>query len=101
MDTTNLRNILLEEMAKYAGEGLNAESYLMENRAESIYTIIDIAQVRGRRIIGTVLVARIEDNKVVIELDNNNKLLSDALIARGISETQIIRAYETQSLQTQ
>jgi hypothetical protein len=98
MDTGTLKQILIEEMHKYAGEGLNAYSYLTENEAEHLYTVVDIANVRGKRIIGTVLVARIDHDKIIIELDHNNKLLADALIARGIAENQLIRAYRDHTI---
>lgn len=94
MDARTLKQILIEEMQKYAGEGLNAYSYLTENEAEGVYTIVDIANVRGKRIIGTVLVARVQDDKIIIELDHNNKPLVDALYARAISEQQIVLAYK-------
>ena len=93
MNTKTLKQILIEELHKYAGEGLNAQSYLTENAQESLYTIVDIATVQGKRIVGTVLVARLQDGKIVIELDRNNKPLVDALAARGVPEAQIILAY--------
>lgn len=93
MDTGTLKQILIDELQKYAGEGLNAYSYLTENAIENLYTIVDIANVRGKRIIGTILVARLYDNKIIIELDHNNKLLADALIARGVPENQLVLAY--------
>jgi hypothetical protein len=93
MDTTTLKTILIEEMQKYAGEGLNAHSYFTSNEAALLYTVVDIANVRGKRIIGTVLVARLEGNQIVVELDHNNKPLVDALTARGISEKQLVLAY--------
>lgn len=98
MDTRNLKRILIEEMQKYAGEGLNAYSYLTENESESLYTVVDIANVRGKRIIGTVLVARLHDNKVIIELDHNNKPLVDALRARGVPEAQLVLAYRDNAI---
>jgi hypothetical protein len=93
MDTGTLKQILIEEMQKYAGEGLNAYSYLTENEIENLYTVVDIATVRGKRIIGTVLVARLHQNNIIIELDHNNKLLADVLIARGVPEDQLVLAY--------
>lgn len=93
MDTKTLKQILTEEMQKYAGEGLNAYSYLTENETEKLFTVVDIANVRGKRIIGTVLVVRLDDAKIIIELDHNNKPLVDALIARDIPEEQLILAY--------
>jgi XisI protein len=98
MDTGTLKQILVEEMQKYAGEGLNATSYLTENETENLYTIVDIANVRGKRIIGTVLVARLYNEKIIIELDHNNKQLVDALIARGVPQEQLVLAYRDMTL---
>lgn len=98
MDTGTLKQTLIEEMQKYAGEGLNASSYLTENEVEQLYTVVDIANVRGKRIIATVLVARLQDNKIIIELDHNNKLLGDALLARGVPEEQLVLAYRDMTL---
>lgn len=98
MDTSTLKHILYEEMQKYAGEGLNAHSYLTINDEENLYTVVDIANVRGQRIIGTVLVARVADNHIVIELDRNNKLLATALQARGVPKNQITEAYLNRKL---
>jgi hypothetical protein len=93
MDSGTLKTILIEEMQKYAGEGLNASSYLTQNEAEEIYTVVDIANVRGNRIIGTVLVAHLHDAKIIIELDQNNKPLVDALTARGVPTEQLVLTY--------
>lgn len=98
MDTRTLRQILIAEMEKYAGEGLNAVSYLMQNATEDIYTVVDIATVRGKRIIGNVLVARLYEGKIIIELDHNNKPLVDALTASGIPEDRIILAYQDHTI---
>ncbi len=100
MDSKTLEQILREEMQKYAGPGLNAHSYLTENEAESLYTVVDIADVRGQRIIGTVLLAHIVDERIVIELDHNNKLLVDALRGRGVPDEQIVLAYLGESAQS-
>lgn len=98
MDTTALKQILIEEMQKYAGEGLNAYSYLTKNEADHIYSVIDIAAVRGQRLVSTVLIARLVGDRIVIELDHNNKELVDALTARGVPAEQIILAYRGDSV---
>jgi hypothetical protein len=98
MDTRTLKQILVEEMQKYAGEGLNAYSYLTANEAENLYTVVDIASVRGKRIIGTVLVARLHDDRIIIELDHNSKPLVDALTARGVPKDQITLTYRDMTL---
>ena len=71
MDTGTLKTILLEEMQKYAGEGLNAYSYFTANEAEQLYTVVDIANVRGKRIIGTVLVVRLQADQIIIRVGIN------------------------------
>jgi len=88
----------LEELQGYTGEGLNDFAYLTANEAEQIYTIIDIARVRDRRLVDTVLVARLAGDQVVIELDRHDKLLVDALQARGVPESQIVLAYRGDTL---
>ena len=98
MDTATLKEILLEELQGYAGEGLNDFAYLTTNEAEQIYTIVDIAQVRDKRLVGMVLVARLTGDQVIIELDRHDKLLVDALQARGVPESQIVLAYRGDAL---
>lgn len=93
MDTATLKQILVEELEGYTGEGLNDFAYLTANESERLYSIVDIAQVRDKRLVGTVLVARLTDEQVVIELDRHDKLLVDALRARGVPESQIVLAY--------
>ena len=98
MDTGTIKNILLEELECYTGEGLNDFAYLTANEAEQLYTIVDIAKVREKRLVGTVLVARLAGDQVVIELDRHDKLLVDALKARGVPESQIVLAYRGDAL---
>ncbi|MCY3866700.1 MAG: element excision factor XisI family protein [Chloroflexi bacterium] len=98
MDTATLKEILLEELQGYTGEGLNDFAYLTTNEAEQIYTIVDIAQVRDKRLVGTVLVARLTGDQVIIELDRHDKLLVDALQARGVPDSQIVLAYRGDAL---
>ena len=93
MDTATLKHILLEELEGYTGKGLNDFAYLTTNEVEQIYTIVDIARVRDKRLVGTVLVARLANDQVIIELDRHDKLLVDALKARGVPESQIVLAY--------
>ncbi|MDQ7024706.1 MAG: element excision factor XisI family protein [Anaerolineae bacterium] len=94
MDTTTLRQILLAEMRKYAGEGFNAFSHLTISEDEKVYAIIDFADVLGKRVVGAVLIARLIDNMIYIDLDHNDKMLVDALLAHGVPEDQIILAYQ-------
>jgi XisI protein len=94
MDTTTLKQILYEEMCLYAGEGLNAVSYLTVNEEQQLYAVIDFANIRGKRIVGAVLIARLIDDMIYIDLDYNNKMLVDALRAWGVPENQMVLMYQ-------
>ncbi|MEO1644911.1 MAG: element excision factor XisI family protein [Chloroflexota bacterium] len=93
MDTKILRQILLEEMEKYSGKGLNDYAYLTSNESDQVYSVIDIAIIHGKWIVSTVLVARIVGQQIVIEVDHHDKQLADALLARDVPQEQIILAY--------
>lgn len=93
MDTATPKEVLVEELEGYTGEGLNDLAYLTVNDSEQIHTIVDIAKVRDKRLVGTALVARLTGDRVVIALDRHDKLLVDALLARGVPEAQIVLAY--------
>ena len=93
MDTATLKQILLDEMQKYTGEGLNDLATLTTNEAAQMYAVIDVAQIRNKRVVGAVLVAHLERNQIVIDLDVHDKTLGDALEARGVPASQIKRAY--------
>ena len=98
MDTGAIKEILLDEMKKYTGEGLNDYAYLTSNDVDQIYTVVDIATIRGKRLVSTVLVTRIVGHQIVIELDRHDKQLVDALRARGVPEKQLILAYRGDSV---
>lgn len=89
-----LKDILLQELEGYTGEGLNDSAYLTTNETEGIYTIVDFATVRGKRLVGTVLVVRLVNDCVFIELDRHDKPLAEALKARGVPPSQIVLAYQ-------
>ncbi len=97
MDTQTLKQILKEEMSQYAKQGLNAYSYLTITEDETLYAVIDIATIRGAQIIGAVLVARVLDDTIYIDLDLNDKFLADALLARGVPHNQIKLTYQGES----
>ncbi len=98
MDTFTLKQILLEELQKYTGKGLNDVAYLTTNESAQIYSVLDIAVVGETRIVATVLVARLVNDQVIIEIDRHDKMLVDALLECGVPEDQIILAYRGDSV---
>lgn len=91
MDT--LKQIVHQVVAGYVGKVLNGYSYLTQSVDGDVYTVVDVPQVKGKHISGVSLVVRIVGDKVVVERDQNDKLVVDALVQAGIARRDIILAY--------
>jgi len=88
-----LKDTVRQVMAGYAGKGLNSISYLTQSDDGTVLTITDFAQIRGEHVMGVSLVVRIAGDTVIVERDQNDKIVRDALIEAGIPPEQIILAY--------
>ena len=91
MDT--LKQIVREVVAGYSGKVLNGYSYLTHNDDGTVYTVVDVARSNQKHISGISLIVRIAGNKVIIERDQNDKPLVDALTQAGVAREDIILAY--------
>jgi hypothetical protein len=89
----SLRETLREAMMGYAVKGYNGVSYLTHSDDEQLFTVVGFGNVHGKRIVDLGLVARLVDDKIVIERDINDKILADALLQAGIPREQIVLAY--------
>jgi hypothetical protein len=84
---------------EYAVDGANFKSYLTANHDEDLFTVVDIARDQdNRRFTATSIVLEILENLIVIVHDDNNKPLVDALVQAGIPRSQIILAYEGETV---
>ena len=95
MDT--LRHVLTEVMSGYAGRDLNGESFLTHNDDQTVLSVISIGTVREQHFAVASLVARVEEGRVIIEQDINDKPLVDALIVAGVPRSRIVLAYAGES----
>lgn len=93
MDTATLKQIFLEEIKLYAGEGINGMSYLTIHEEAQVYAVIEYSVIKKKRIVWAALIAHLEDDKVHIDVDNNYPTLFESLKARGVPENQIVLAY--------
>lgn len=91
MDT--LKQTVRQVVAGYTGKVLNGYSYLTQNEDGSVFTVVDVAQIKGKHVSGVSLVVRIVDDKVIVERDQNDKVIMDALVQAGIKREDIILAY--------
>ncbi len=96
MDT--LKDIVRREVGEYAGRMLNGISYLTVNKTEDVFVVVSIAKWKGEHIASSDMIVRLVNDLVVIEQDNNNKPLVDALVQAGIPREKIILTYAGETL---
>jgi hypothetical protein len=88
----SLKDAVRQVVSGYAGKGLNGISYLTQSDDGSVLTVTDFARIRGEHVSGVSLVVRIIDGLVIVERDQNDKIVKDALIQAGIPRENIILA---------
>jgi len=89
MDT--LKNAVRNVMASYARKGLNSRSVLTHNDDYTVLTVVTTVKDKNAPFMS--LLVRILADTVVIERDQNNKPLVDALVQAGIPRDRIVLAY--------
>jgi hypothetical protein len=90
-----LKSIVRDTVTWYArgGVGANLRLFPVFDEEKQIYTVTAVNYPQYKQIAGVVVLARIVDDKVVIEYAGTDKPLVDALLKRGIPREQIILAY--------
>jgi hypothetical protein len=87
-------DIVHEVLSEYAVDGANFKSHLTRSMDGSTYTVLDIARdEHGQRFVATSVVIQLVDGFVIVEHDDNDKPVVDALVQAGIPREQIILAY--------
>src|SRR4051794_5818136 len=89
----SLKTVVRQVVAGYAGKGLNSTSYLTQSEDNSVFTVADFARIRGKHFAEISLVVRIVNDLVIVERDQNDKIILDALLQAGIPREKIILAY--------
>jgi hypothetical protein len=90
----SLKEVVQRVVSGYAGRGLNSISYLTQNDDGSVLTVTDFARIQGKHISGISLIVRIVDEFVIVERDQNDKIVKDALLQAGVPREKIILAYK-------
>lgn len=94
-----LREDVRKAVERYAVKGINSDAYLTVSPDGDLLTVIDFAHDnKGRRFVATSLVVRYTDEFVIIQHDDNNKPLVDALVQGGVPRAQIILAYAGETI---
>lgn len=93
MDTDTLKQLVRAVAAGYVGKVLNGYSTLTQDADGSIYRVVDVGHIQGKHQVGISLVVRVVSGKVIVERDQNDKPVVDALVQAGIARENIILAY--------
>ncbi len=89
----DLRTVLSEAIQPYAGEMLNGFAYLTISIDQSVYSVVSVAKLKSERVKHLSLLVRVVGETVIIEHDDTDQPLIDALLHAGIPRSQIILAY--------
>jgi hypothetical protein len=89
----SLKEVVRAEVMKYAKLGMNYRGYFTENPEVPVYSVVTITDQIGKFHANAMLIVRIVENLVIIERDQNDKVLVDALVQAGVPRSQIILAY--------
>lgn len=97
----NLKEIVHQTIRHYARNGVNFESFLTVAQEGDFLTVVDIARdSEGKRFAATSIIVHIMRDMVVIEHDDNEVPLADALLQAGIPRQQIVLAYAGEPVPT-
>jgi hypothetical protein len=91
----DLVTILRQEVAEYAsnGRGGNILLFPLLDDTHQIYAVNAVDYPTRKDVAGVVVLARIAENKIVIEEDATDRQLVDALLQKGVPREQIVLAY--------
>jgi hypothetical protein len=80
------------------GNWLEARGYAVSDNDRQIYAALVVPDYPRRQQAGIVVMARVEDNKVIIEHDTTDRPLWEELVRAGIPRDQIILTYAGEQL---
>jgi hypothetical protein len=93
-----LQHALKAVMAGYTGPALNGESLLTASADGRVLAVISIGRVAGETVVDIGLIARVVDERIIIDRDVNNKPLVDALLQAGVPRARIVLAYAGETI---
>ncbi|MCU0476994.1 MAG: XisI protein [Anaerolineae bacterium] len=99
----SLATILHQELDKYRGSGFGANCRLLtlSNPDDGTYTLLVTDYPVRQNPAEVVILARLMDDSIIIEEDNTNKPLIEALLQRNIPRAKIVLAYAGETPPTQ
>ena len=93
-----LSQIVRSTLEGYAGEAANGHIYMTISPDDSTYTLTAVGTTQGQRYVNTGILVRIEHEHIIIERDQTDKPVVDALVQACIPRQQIVLAYAGERL---
>lgn len=87
----SMKQILHDVMARYARKGFNSQSYLTHTDDDNVWSVVTVPSDQGESFLS--LLVRLLPDTIIIDRDQNDKPLVDALVQAGIPRERIILAY--------
>jgi hypothetical protein len=89
-----LNQIVRREVQAYAVPSYNSRTFAVLDDEAGVYVVLSVTNITTPERVVPVVMARVIADTVIIEADNTNKPLVDALLQQGIHRESIILAYE-------
>jgi hypothetical protein len=80
-------------VAGYVTTVIGGFSFLTHNEDDTAFVVTVVSKFQGKRIVNPSLIVRIEGDLVIVERDQNDKIVKDALLQAGVPRERIILAY--------
>lgn len=90
---TQLDEIVQREVAEYSGPSLKATTYAIFDHEQRIYAVVSVPDQPRKFHTGVIVMARVADDRVLIDEDITDRPLVDALVQAGIAREKIVLVY--------
>jgi len=94
----DLAAILKKAVSWYAAGGANVKTFAVSNEEQQVYAVLVVDSPIRKQEAGIVVLARLVNDKIIIEEDTTDRPLVNALIEAGIPREQIVLAYAGDSI---
>ncbi|MBC7809773.1 MAG: hypothetical protein H7175_01430, partial [Burkholderiales bacterium] len=74
----SLKNTVREVMSGYARKGINVTTFLTQNDDWTVFSVVSVTRIDKKRVSGISLIVQIIGDLIVIDRDQNDKILLDA-----------------------
>jgi len=88
----DLTAVLRHVLKDYVWDQDDSDAYLLEDETHHVFAVLVVPKDKPQQSL-TIIVARVESDKVIIDTDLTDKPLFQELVRAGVPREQIICAY--------